>query len=84
MEGNTLQPYTKFNMITTAYPVTFTFTVKSTFTNDLSTLSPIAKMTIVCGTSYSITNSTSYANPQYVTFLGSETLGFKLPSYQSS
>ena len=81
MEGNTLQPYSKFNMVTTAYPVTFTFTVKSIFTNDLFTLSPIAKMTIVCATTYTITNTTAYDNPQYISHLGTDTQGFKLPGY---
>ena len=69
--------------MSTTTPITVTFKIKSTFTNSITHLSPVATVVVSCSNSYTVTEVSAPTNPQYVQHGGS-TNGFVLPAYTSS
>jgi hypothetical protein len=78
----TTQPCSSFDLVSTALPDSFSFKVKTTFTNNLAQFSPVASMSLTCSSAYAITASTTNTI-QYITH-DSTSVGFVLPTYSSA
>jgi hypothetical protein len=79
----TPQPYTTFDLSTTALPETIRFRFEITYTNNQKYLSPMVSYTISCFNDYTIVAVNTVPNPQYVEH-NKENNGFTIPRFYSS
>ena len=79
LAGAAAQPYNRFNINSLVVEEVLQFVVKSTFTNNQIKYSPVSKITVDCGSTYTILQPTPPTNPQRVAHLSAD--GFILPAY---
>ena len=81
--ANGAQPTTSFNLVSTAVSETYSFKVKTTFTNNMAINSAgTVAVTIGCTNTYTITSAAA-TSPQKAAHSNSNS-GFVLPTYTSS
>ena len=77
------QPCLTYDIVSSVLEDVISFKILSTMPGALTKLSPLRKITIVCGNAYALSEVAAPSNPQLINF-GDATLGFNLPVYQTS
>ena len=73
----------KWDIVSTTYEDTFYFKIKTTWTNSMTHLSASVTFTVTCNNNYGLSTSGTVTAYQVYTH-GSSSVGFILPTYQSS
>ena len=81
----TLQPYSKFDLLTTDFTAEYSFKLKSYYPGDMTHLSPSVTVSISCDSSIALYSS-AVPNPQKIATFNSssQASGFNLPRFSTA